>query len=46
MFKVNNRSNRRYSGVFPVNFEYTWNVSSVFSAEFEHVNARRNTLLP
>ena len=35
MFKVKNRSNRRCFGVFIVNF-----------AEFEHVKARWNALLP
>ena len=30
MFKVNNRSNTRCSGVFTVNYEYIWHVSNVF----------------
>ena len=47
MFKVNNRSTRRCSGVFIVNFEYTWHVvQAFFLADIERVNARWNTLLP
>ena len=45
MFKVNKRSTRCHSGVFVVNFEYSWQVSSIFFPEFEHVNAWQNTLL-
>ena len=45
MFKVNNRSNRHCSGVFTVDIEFTWHVSSVFLAEFEHENAGWNSLL-
>ena len=60
MLKVNNRSNKRRSGDFIVNFEYILHISSVCVcvcvcahvfcvffcfAEFEHVNARWNTLL-
>ena len=49
MFKINNRSNRHCAGVFIIiNFEYIWHVSSLFFffAEFEHVNAGWNILLP
>ena len=48
MFKVNNRSNTRCSGVFTVNYEYIWHVSNVFLfvcfcfAEVDHVIARWN----
>ena len=43
ILKVNNRCNRR-CGVFIIYFEYIWHVSSVFFSEFQHVNARWNTL--
>ena len=46
MFKVNSRITRCCSGVFVVNFEYIGHVPSVLIAEFEHVNAGWNTLLP
>ena len=46
MLKVKTKSNRR-SGVFIVNFEYTWHGSGgVFFAEFEHVHAGWNTSMP
>ena len=45
MFKVTKRINRWQSGVFIINFEYIWLVSSVFF-EFENINAELNTLLP
>ena len=35
MFKVNNKSTRRCSGVFIVNFEYIWYIFLVFFAGFE-----------
>ena len=38
MFKVNNRSNRRHSGAFIVNF-YIVDTFLLFFAEFEHINA-------
>ena len=41
MFKVDNRNNRRRSGVFIGNFEYIWR----FFADFEQVTAGWNTLL-
>ena len=46
MFKVNDRSTRRRSGVFIVNFEYIWYVVLVFLADFEHESSGWNTLLP
>ena len=46
IFKGNNKSNRRCSGVFIVNLEYIWQVSSGPSYEFEHINAGWNALLP
>ena len=54
MFKVNNTSTRHCTGVFDVNFGYIWHVVIVFFlfvclfffADFEHVNARWNSLLP
>ena len=46
MLKVKTKSNRR-SGVFIVNFEYTWHGSGgVFFAVFEHVHAGWNTSMP
>ena len=47
MFKVNNRSTRHRSAVFSVNFEYVWHgIPAFFVADFKHVNAEWNTLLP
>ena len=48
MFKVNNRSTSHRFDVFIVNFEYIWHVVLFFFfffCDFEHVNARWNTLL-
>ena len=45
MFKVNNRSTRRRSDVFIINFEYVWHDVLVAFAHFERGNGRWNTLL-
>ena len=53
MFKVNNRSTRRCSGVFIVNIEYIRHIVLVFFvvvvvvvANFKHTNGRWNILVP
>ena len=45
MFKINNRSTKRRSGAFIVNFKYIGTFCWAFFDDFKYVNGERNILL-